>query len=160
MTVSSPGPTHTVADPDVAARREWMGIFARADTDELATAWDRVADKPDYRMLRRPEVGLAMVRARAGGTGARFNLGEMSMTRCAVETADGRIGLSYRAGRNVRAAEIAAVLDALLQDPSRRAALIDSVVAPLRASQSAARQARAAKVAATKVDFFTMVRGD
>ena len=160
MTVPSPGPSHAVADPEAAARREWMGVLARADADELTAVWDRVADKPDYRMLRRPEVGLAMVRARAGGTGARFNLGEMSMTRCAVETADGRIGLSYRAGRDVRAAEIAAVLDALLQDPTRHDALFGAVVAPLRESRKAAQKARAAKVAATKVDFFTMVRGD
>ena len=160
MNVSSPGPSHAAADSEVTARREWIGLFARADADELSTAWDRVSDKPDYRLLRRPEVGLTMVRARAGGTGSQFNLGEMSMTRCAVETADGSIGLSYRAGRDLRAAEIAAALDAVLQDPARRAELLECIVAPLRASRETARQARAAKIAATKVDFFTMVRGD
>lgn len=160
MNTSSPGPSHVVTDPEVSARREWIGLFARAGADELAAAWDRVADKPDYRMLRRPEVGLAMVRARAGGTGSQFNLGEMSMTRCAVETTDGRIGLSYRAGRDIRAAEFAAALDAVLQDPAQRADLLARIVAPMRTSREAARQARAAKVAATKVDFFTIVRGD
>jgi alpha-D-ribose 1-methylphosphonate 5-triphosphate synthase subunit PhnG len=84
----------------------------------------------------------------------------MTVTRCAVETTDGRVGVSYLAGRDPRRAELAAVFDALLQDPARRSALMASVVEPLAARQAEARRAARAKAAATKVDFFTMVRGD
>ncbi len=137
-----------------------MGILGRAGRDELERAWRSLADKPAYVALRAPETGMVMVRGRAGGTGAPFCLGEMTVTRCAVETADGRVGVSYLAGRDPRRAEIAAVLDALLQDPTRRPTLLRAIIEPLAASQADVRQARRAKVAATKVDFFTMVRGD
>ncbi|MGH6917033.1 MAG: phosphonate C-P lyase system protein PhnG, partial [Geminicoccaceae bacterium] len=50
--------------------------------------------------------------------------------------------------------------DALLQAPDRRAALLERVVAPLAAAQAEARAAQARKAAATRVEFFTMVRGD
>lgn len=142
------------------ARRRWMGVLGRAPVDDLERAWRSLEDKPAYVAVRAPETGMVMVRGRAGGTGVPFCLGEMTVTRCAVETADGRVGVSYLAGRDARRAEIAAVLDALLQDPARRAALLREVIDPLAAGQADTRRARRAKVAATKVDFFTMVRGD
>jgi alpha-D-ribose 1-methylphosphonate 5-triphosphate synthase subunit PhnG len=160
MSSASLGFGEASEQPTRQARQEWMGVLARASASELAVACAGLPDLPSYRLLRRPEVGLVMVRARAGGTGDRFNLGEMSMTRCAVETEDGWVGLSYRAGRDVEAAERAALLDALLQDPARREALTAHIVGPLRDAQERARKVRRARVAATKVDFFTLVRGD
>jgi len=148
------------APAESEARRRWMGVLGRASGDDLERAWRSLADKPAYVAVRAPETGMVMVRGRAGGTGAPFCLGEMTVTRCAVETADGRVGVSYLAGRDPRRAEIAAALDALLQDPARRATLLREVIDPLAAGQADARRARRAKVAATKVDFFTMVRGD
>ena len=71
-----------------------------------------------YRVLRGPEAGLVMVRGRAGGGGAPFNLGEMTATRCTVRTEAGFVGHAYVAGRNERQAELAALADALLQDPA------------------------------------------
>jgi alpha-D-ribose 1-methylphosphonate 5-triphosphate synthase subunit PhnG len=101
-----------------------------------------------------------MVQGRAGGTGTRFNLGEMTVTRCTVELDDGRLGHAYVGGRNGRHAERAAALDAMLQDPSRRPGLEGGVIAPLRARQEAQRAAATARAAATRVEFFTMVRGE
>lgn len=140
-----------------AARARWMGVLARATCTELETALETLATPPHYEMLRRPETGLVMVRGRAGGTGNPFNFGEMTVTRCAVRLADGTVGHCYAAGRDARKAELAAVFDALFQaDP----ALEEWVIAPLAERQAADRARASRKAAATKVEFFTMVRGD
>jgi alpha-D-ribose 1-methylphosphonate 5-triphosphate synthase subunit PhnG len=97
-----------------------------------------------------------MLRGRAGGGGAAFNLGEMTVTRCTVRVADGHVGHAYVAGRDARQAELAALLDAALQDPARHDALQAMVIAPLAARQRAARDGIARRAAATRVDFFTM----
>jgi alpha-D-ribose 1-methylphosphonate 5-triphosphate synthase subunit PhnG len=142
------------------ARRRWMSVLAQASPAELEARWREVEAPPRHRMLRRPETGLVMVRGRAGGTGARFNVGEVTVTRCAVELEGGAVGVAYVRGRDPRHAELAAVLDALLQDPARCASLEPAVVAPLAAAQAARRRAAAERVAPSKVEFFTMVRGD
>jgi alpha-D-ribose 1-methylphosphonate 5-triphosphate synthase subunit PhnG len=150
-----------MTDSEIAARRRWMAVLARAARPDLEAALARRDPTPQWRVLRAAEVGLAMVRGRAGGTGAPFNLGEMSVTRCAVALAgDGvtRVGIAYVAGRDQRRAELAAVFDALLQDPARRDALTADVIAPLAALQARRRDAAAAASAATRVDFFTVAR--
>ena len=65
-----------------------------------------------------------MARGRPGGDGAPFNLGEMTVTRCTVRLEDGTVGHAYVAGRDMRQAELAAVLDAVLQGPARRGAMM------------------------------------
>ncbi len=101
-----------------------------------------------------------MARGRAGGTGVRFNVGEVTVTRCAVELEGGAVGVAYVRGRDRRHAELAALLDALLQDPARHDDLEQAVVAPLAAAQAARRRAAAERVEPSRVEFFTMVRGD
>lgn len=144
---------------DTTARRRWMAVLAKATPEALEDAWRRLPERPDYTVLRAPEVGSALVRARAGGTGARFNLGEMTITRCAV-TIGAHTGFGNVAGRDRRHAELAAVFDALLQAPAHRDHLERTVIAPLEAAQQAAREDRSRKAASTRVDFFTMVRGE
>jgi len=149
------------ADPD--QRRRWMGLLARATTGELEAAWQALPSQPTYSFLRRPETGLVLVRGRAGGTGAAFNLGEMTMTRCAVrldaQAAGGRItGLGFVAGRDDRHAELAALFDGLLQVPSRAAEIDAAVIQPVAARLDRQRRQTATEVAATRVDFFTLVR--
>ncbi|WP_041232548.1 phosphonate C-P lyase system protein PhnG [Cupriavidus taiwanensis] len=150
-----------------AARANWLRILATAPTDALDGAYQRLAQAhtlPAYRLLRKPESGMAMVRGRAGGTGAQFNLGEITVTRCTVVLEDGAAdaaaGVAYVQGRSERHAEQAAVLDALLQRPAWHQSVQDLVLAPL-ADAHAARAAHAAATAAqTRVEFFTMVRGE
>lgn len=149
-------PDHAPCHQPHAARRHWMSVLARADAAELDALLHRHAAPPAYTRLRGPEPGLVMVRGRTGGGGAPFNLGEMTVTRCTVRTATGQVGHAYVAGRDARKAELAAVCDAMLQDPERHAALQDSVIAPLAAAQQARRATLAAKAAATRVDFFAM----
>jgi alpha-D-ribose 1-methylphosphonate 5-triphosphate synthase subunit PhnG len=133
-----------------------MAVLARADAAALSERLAACCDLPNYRMLRGPEAGLVMVRGRAGGGGAPFNLGEMTVTRCTVRTDDGLVGHAYVAGRNEQLAEVAALADALLQDPRRQTAISQEVVEPLAAEQQARRDVVAAKAAATRVQFFAM----
>jgi alpha-D-ribose 1-methylphosphonate 5-triphosphate synthase subunit PhnG len=137
-----------------------MSVLAQAPVGEVEAHWRAVTNQPAYRMLRWPETGLCMVRGRAGGTGTRFNVGEMTVTRCAVQLDGGAVGLAYIRGRDRRHAELAALFDALLQDPAWREALDRAVVTPLAAAQAARRHAAAERVAPSRVEFFTMVRGE
>jgi alpha-D-ribose 1-methylphosphonate 5-triphosphate synthase subunit PhnG len=137
-------------------RREWMGLLARAPF-ALLEAWATTQPPRTISWLRRPETGLVMVRARAGGTGAQFNLGEMTLTRCALRLESGATGVAYVQGRAVRKAEIAAVADALLQT-DEGAAVRRELIGPIRArlDAEAGRERRDAQ--ATKVEFYTLAR--
>ena len=148
------------AAADIASRRRWMAVLARASVAELEAAYGALTPAPQYTVPRQPEPGLVMVRGRAGGTGGRFNLGEMSVTRCAVRLADGVVGVAYVAGRDRRHAELAAVFDGLLQRGGAGAGPHAATIARLAAQQQAAREAARRKAGATKVNFFTMVRGE
>jgi len=147
-------------DSATATRQRWMSVLALASTDDLERGWSDLAVRPGYRRLRGPEVGLVMVRARAGGTGTRFNLGEMTVTRCSVELEDGTTGHAYAGGRDRRHAELSAVFDALLQRPATTELLQRTLVEPLARAQHARRQATATRAAASRVEFFTLVRGE
>ncbi|HEY8609789.1 MAG TPA: phosphonate C-P lyase system protein PhnG [Roseomonas sp.] len=139
-----------------AERRHWMGVLARAGAAGIEPRLPSAPPLPPHTRLRGPEIGLTMLRGRAGGDGAPFNLGEMTVTRCAVRLEDGTVGHAYLAGRDLRGAELAAVLDAALQTPARRPVLMETVVAPLAAAQAQAHAEMARKAAATRVKFLTM----
>ena len=142
------------------ARQRWMSVLAKAEFGDLDTLWNNLPSKPAWTVVRAPEVGMVMVRGRAGGTGQRFNLGETTVTRCAVQLDYGAIGFGYVMGRNRRHAELAAAVDAMLQTPSRRDSLERAIIAPLTLRLEEKRLRRSRKAAATKVEFFTMVRGN
>ena len=132
-----------------------MSVLARATCSELDRLLAGCLPLPRYTRLRGPELGLTMVRGRTGGGGAPFNVGEMTVCRCAIRTESGLTGHAYIAGRDQRHAELAAVLDAALQDQAW-SELKAAVVEPLAKRQEVRRQALAAKAAATRVQFFTM----
>lgn len=150
----------TPSETDQHERQAWMSVLAKAEPRSLEPLWSDLDEKPAWSCIRPPETGMVMVRARAGGTGQRFNMGEMTVTRCVVRLDSGSIGHAYIAGRNSRHAELAAVIDALMQQPERRDALRQAILDPLTAEQEASRKQTARRAAATKVDFFTMVRGE
>jgi len=143
-------------DAAVARRQHWVGLLAKADAAalrRLAGAWGKA---PEYERLRGPETGLVMLRGRAGGTGAGFNMGEMTVTRCSVRLPDGTLGHAYVGGRDAEHCETAAWLDALLQTPAHREKLLSSVIAPLEREAAERKELAARKTAATRVEFFTM----
>lgn len=147
--------THTETPSPHAARQHWMATLARASAEDLAARLATLPPFPEPETLRAPETGLVMVRGRAGGDGEAFNLGEMTVTRCALRLGP-HIGHAYIAGRDHAKARLAALLDAALQDSALHQACMHAVVEPLAAAQQAARAAEARKAAATRVDFFTM----
>lgn len=142
--------------PSDPARAEALGLLARARPADLAALFP---DLPPHDTLRRPEAGAVMVRGRQGGTGAPFNLGEMTVTRCSVRLTCGAVGHAWVQGRDADHARRAAVLDALLQTAAGEG-LRAAVLTPLAAAETARREDRARKAAATRVDFFTLVRGE
>ena len=115
---------------------------------------------PAHENLREAENGLVMVRGRIGGDGAPFNLGEATVSRAAVRLASGEVGFGYTLGRDREKARMIALCDALVQSDAFAAEVETKVIAPLRVALLALRNRKAAEVAATRVDFYTMVRGE
>jgi alpha-D-ribose 1-methylphosphonate 5-triphosphate synthase subunit PhnG len=148
-----------MTDVSPTDRAQWMGVLARARAQDVARLWAALGLQPAHRWLRRAEVGMVMLRGRAGGTGAPFNLGEMTVTRASVLIEGDVVGHAWVQGRAPEQAEIAALADALLQT-AHAPRVADALIAPLAQAEAARRDARAGKAAATKVEFFTMVRGE
>jgi alpha-D-ribose 1-methylphosphonate 5-triphosphate synthase subunit PhnG len=142
-------------DPNLP-RKSWMALLAKAAPHRLAQL---MPDLPVHDVLRPPEVGAVMLRGRIGGTGAAFNLGEMTVTRASVRLAEGAVGHAWVQGRDKGHALRAAVIDALMQTDAADG-LRRGVLDVLAAEAAATSTSRAEKAAATKVDFFTMVRGE
>lgn len=164
---SGPGSTtesgkapNVVPDPVQVARRASMAFLARASGEELQALWQAWSDKPEFEVLRGPETGLVMLRGRIGGGGTPFNVGEATVTRATVRLSNGSVGHSYALGRDQEKARLAALFDALWLDEGRRDAVETQVLNVLRTRLDEADATRRGEAAATKVDFFTMVRGD
>jgi alpha-D-ribose 1-methylphosphonate 5-triphosphate synthase subunit PhnG len=101
-----------------------------------------------------------MVRGRIGGDGAPFNLGEATVSRAAVRLATGEVGFGYTLGRDGAKARMIALCDAMVQSDQFAGTIETQVIAPLRAAMTAERNRKAAEAAATRVDFYTLVRGE
>jgi alpha-D-ribose 1-methylphosphonate 5-triphosphate synthase subunit PhnG len=150
------------AEPALATgpRRAAMALLAQAHTPEIRDGLAAVAAPLRYVELRPVATGLVMVRGRIGGDGAPFNLGEASVTRAAVRMESGEVGFSYLLGRDHDKARLAAVCDALWQTENRRDVIERHVLAPIRGRLERERTRRREQTAATRVDFFTLVRGE
>ena len=142
-----------------AQRKAAMAVLAHSDAAEIARRLEPIA-VPGYENLREPENGLVMLRGRIGGDGAPFNLGEATVSRAAVRLATGEVGFGYVLGRDRRKAQMIALCDALVQSNEFSEAVEENVLTPLRAAMVSERDRRAAETAATRVDFYTMVRGE
>ena len=142
------------------ARKAAMAAFAQASAEDLRQLAEAAGLALEGTLLRGPETGLVTVRGRTGGGGAPFNTGEATVTRATVRLASGQIGHAYALGRDKEKVRLAAILDALWCEAGHRARIEENIVAPLVRSQAERDARRRAETAATKVDFFTMVRGE
>ncbi|MBR0795418.1 phosphonate C-P lyase system protein PhnG [Bradyrhizobium jicamae] len=142
-----------------AQRKAAMAVLAHASGAEIA---GRLADieLPAHETLREPENGLVMLRGRIGGDGAPFNLGEATVSRAAVRLASGEVGFGYTLGRDAQKARMIALCDAMVQSAEFSGEVEAKVIAPLREHLSAERNRKGRETAATRVDFYTMVRGE
>lgn len=139
-------------------RQAAMGVYARATAEELDAALDRLGRPRAVEEMRTPELGLVMARGRMGGTGAPFNAGEVSVTRAAMKLPTGELGVAYQLGRDKTKARAAALLDALWQSARRNE--VEAALDPIRARLAENTMLQERRTAATKVDFFTLVRGE
>ncbi|KQN47142.1 MULTISPECIES: phosphonate C-P lyase system protein PhnG [Rahnella] len=141
-------------------RQRWMSVLAHSRPDELLAHWQTLNLSPQFERIRAAETGLTQLQGRMGGTGKRFVMGDMTITRAVIQLDGGVYGYSYVSGRNKPHAELCAVIDALLQMQGMDELLHKRVIAPLAALQQERRQQRAREVASSRVDFFTLVRGE
>jgi alpha-D-ribose 1-methylphosphonate 5-triphosphate synthase subunit PhnG len=142
-----------------ARRKAAMVVLAHSDVAAITACLDAIK-LPPHENLREPENGLVMVRGRIGGDGAPFNLGEATVSRAAVRLATGEMGFGYSLGRDAHKARMIALCDALLQSDEFVDAIEAGVLAPLRAAMISEQNQKAAETAATRVDFYTLVRGE
>jgi alpha-D-ribose 1-methylphosphonate 5-triphosphate synthase subunit PhnG len=149
----------TVSLPE-RGRRRAAGLLAKALLTELQDAWDALPEKPQVKPVRGPETGLIMVRGRIGGGGAPFNLGEATVTRATVLLASGTAGHAQALGTSREKVRLAAAFDALWQEDASRSWVEKTLLVPIEARIAAEDRRKAEETAATRVDFFTMVRGE
>ena len=149
----------TEQNPKQAQRKATMAVLANSDAVEISGRLAAIA-LPAHEDLREPENGLVMVRGRIGGDGAPFNLGEATVSRAAVRLATGEVGFGYTLGRDGAKARMIALCDAMVQSEQFAGVVEAQVIAPLRAAIMAERNRRVAEAAATRVDFYTLVRGE
>ncbi|WP_183802637.1 phosphonate C-P lyase system protein PhnG [Rhizobium sp. BK316] len=141
-------------------RKRTVDLLARAETQELLAAWDALAEKPIVQPVRGPETGLVMVRGRVGGGGAPFNLGEVTVTRATVRLASGSVGHAQALGTDREKARLSAIFDALWQEEATRGFVEERLLSPIARRIADDNNRKAEETAATRVDFFTMVRGE
>lgn len=141
-------------------RQSWMSVLARTDFLHLKKLWEPLNLSPDHQVIRAPETGLVQVQSRMGSTGNPFNMGDMTVTRSVIKLAEGEMGYSYVKGRNKEHAHLAALIDALMQTPAYGAALQRQIIEPLITTMEEHVHARRQQIATSKVEFFTMVRGE
>lgn len=146
--------------PLARTRQAHLSVLAHADAASLARLWQGFDGKPDYERVRGPETGLVMVRGRTGGGGAPFNLGEATVTRATVRLASGTVGHAYALGRDGEKVTIAALCDALVQEPASASHIAEAIIAPLMREAAARDDKSRRETEATRVNFFTMVRGE
>ncbi|WP_188410439.1 phosphonate C-P lyase system protein PhnG [Agaricicola taiwanensis] len=148
-------------EQQTADRRRALEAMAAMPAARLAERYARLAEvAPASLPVRGPEIGAVMVRGRAGGGGAAFNLGEASVTRATVKLAGGEIGHAVVLGRDGEKARMVAHLDALRQLPEWVQRIDDEIVIPARQLQNDAECRLAEETEATRVNFFTLVRGE
>jgi alpha-D-ribose 1-methylphosphonate 5-triphosphate synthase subunit PhnG len=141
-------------------RRRAMAVLTCSSAEEIARYLAALGSLPAHTQLREPQSGLVMLRGRIGGDGAPFNFGEATVSRCAVRLATGETGLGYALGREHERARLIALVDALIQLEQWQPVLEKNVLTPIEDRLTAEREKATQHVAATKVEFFTLVRGE
>ena len=151
----------TVAARTELPRQAWLRTLALADASLLARLADPVLADYRFDSLRAPETGLVLLRARIGGDGDRFNLGEATISRCVLKhlTPDHRAlaGVGHVLGRDLDRARRVAALDALLQREDLHGALAAALLQPMAADTARRQAAERAATEATRVRFFTLM---
>ena len=143
----------------IEKRKSLMSLLATSNQSDLLNLWEQKKIKVNYVWLRTPEIGSIMAQGRMGVTGDKFNIGEVTITRCSLKLNCGTIGHSYVQGRSKKKAEISALCDALMQTKMSKE-INKNIIIPLEKIKKDNKDKILSKAEATKVDFFTLVRGE
>jgi|TARA_B100001540_G_scaffold168540_1_gene149000 alpha-D-ribose 1-methylphosphonate 5-triphosphate synthase subunit PhnG len=143
----------------IEKRKFWMSLLATSNQSDLLNLWEQKKIRVNYIWLRTPEIGSIMAQGRMGVTGDKFNIGEVTITRCSLKLNCGTIGHSYVQGRSKKKAEISALCDALMQTKMSKE-INKNIIIPLEKIKKDNKRKILSKAEATKVDFFTLVRGE
>lgn len=154
-------PLHDQSRPPVRRQR----VLALSPREQIEMRWATLGIRTNHRCVRGPETGMAMLRGRMGGTGRAFNLGEMTLTRASVALGDeapvaGALGHGWVRGRDRGHAELIALIDACAQHEAWARRIDSELIAPLEDALEARHTEAECQAAATRVDFFTLVRGE
>jgi alpha-D-ribose 1-methylphosphonate 5-triphosphate synthase subunit PhnG len=145
---------------EINGRKRVADLLAKASNHELTAAFSSLDPAPQAQPVRGPETGLVMVRGRIGGGGDPFNLGEATVTRATIRLSSGTVGHAHALGTDRQKVKLAAIFDALWQDAATRDQVESLLLTPIAARLAAEDRRKAEEAAATRVDFFTMVRGE
>src|SRR6266849_359503 len=96
----------------------------------------------------------------AAGIASRLDVLALPDHEILREPENGLVMVRGRIGRDRQKARMIALCDALIQSNEFAEAVEAEVIAPLRAQMISERDRRAAETAATRVDFYTLVRGE
>lgn len=143
-----------------AERKHRMSVLSRSGIKAISAHFSELGLDPEFTMMRGPETGLVMLRGRVGGTGDSFNLGEATVTRATVKLADGSVGHAMTLGCDRVKARLCAVIDAMCQSIVVGKMIDAGIIEPLERDLDAADRTRREETAATRVNFFTVVRGE
>lgn len=146
--------------PAKRERAAIMGLLARSTPQELSAPLAAHWPGLEVRVFRAAETGLVMLRGRMGGDGAPFNTGEATMSRAVIELATGERGYGQLLGRNKAHAHDAAIVEALSQREADAEKVEALILAPIARRLADEKQRQRSETAATKVDFFTLVRAE
>ncbi len=145
---------------NVEQRQQLISVLAKSALNDIQQFWGQSPDDFEYSTLRQPQTGMVMAVARTEAKGEPFNLGEVTVTRCAIRLASGETGIGYVMGSDREHALHIAVLDALAQHANRYDEIYSSVIQPLQDRLLQRYQQQQQATDTTRVDFFTMVRGE
>jgi len=140
-------------------RKEALSLLSRSERHDIEKYWLSLALTPSYKMLKQPEIGMVMVKAKASGTDQAFNMGEMTTTRCVVQLDSGQLGYGYTAGRDKKKSELIALIDACFQSEEHANLISEKLLIPLEEQLHQQYQSKKENIESSKVNFFTMVRG-
>ncbi len=151
--------------PDPLSPEQRHRILALTPFKRLSQGWATLGIHVEHRCVRGPETGMVMVRGRMGGSGNAFNLGEMTLTRVSVALDDGTpgggdLGHGWVAGRSREHAELIALIDACARKAHWARRIDAELIEPLTQALADERTQLSQTAEATRVDFFTMVRGE
>jgi alpha-D-ribose 1-methylphosphonate 5-triphosphate synthase subunit PhnG len=141
-------------------RQKNLSILAKAPLSNMLEYWQGISVDETFKFLKKPEIGMAMVRAQAGNGGENFNMGEMTMTRCVIQLDSDEIGYGYVAGRSKKKSELIALIDACWQKQSLKITIEEKIIEPLYNIEKNKEQKIKENTKASKVNFYTMVRGE